>query len=78
MNLRDYLKAEGLTQEAFAKKLSPPVSQGKVNHWLSGSRRVSLAEALQIEQITGGAVTLHDMVAMRTQCHPREQQAEAA
>lgn len=78
MNLRDYLKAEGLTQEAFAKKLSPPVSQGKVNHWLSGSRRVSLAEALQIEQITGGKVTLRDMVAMRNPCVMQQPHAEAA
>ena len=78
MNLRDYLKAEGLTQEAFAKKLCPPVSQGKVNHWLSGSRRVSLAEALQIEQISCGKVTLRDMVAMRSPCAVRPARAEAA
>lgn len=46
---------------AFGKRLTPPVSAGKVNHWLRGTRRVSLAEALQIERLTGGEVTARDL-----------------
>lgn len=61
MHLRDYLHANGITQAAFGRLLSPPVSQGKVNHWLHGARRVSLSEALQIERLTQGAVTLQDL-----------------
>lgn len=61
MHLHDYLHENGITQAAFGRLLSPPVSQGKVNHWLHGARRVSLSEALQIERLTQGAVTLHDL-----------------
>lgn len=61
MNLRDYLTQNGITQAAFGRQLNPPVSQGKVNHWLHGARRVSLIEALQIERLTLGAVTLQDL-----------------
>jgi hypothetical protein len=48
MHLRDYLRQHNLSQAAFGQLISPPVSAGKVNHWLEGRRRVSLAEALQI------------------------------
>lgn len=61
MNLRDYLKSNRITQAEFAKRLDPPVSQGKVNHWLHGARRVSLVEAIQIERITEGKVRLQDL-----------------
>lgn len=57
MRLRDYLQKHQITQASFGQRMRPPVSQGKVNHWLKGSRRVSLAEALQIERITDGEVT---------------------
>lgn len=62
MRLRDYLQAHGLTQAAFGQRLCPPVSQGKVNHWINGTRRVSLAEALQIQAVTGGEVSPGDLV----------------
>lgn len=65
MQLRDYLKAKALSQAAFGQLLNPPVSQGKVNHWLSGTRRVSLAEALQIARVTGGEVTAEDLAGLR-------------
>lgn len=68
MNLRDYLTKNGITQEAFGRLLTPPVSQGKVNHWLHGARRVSLIEALQIERLTQGAVTLQDLAQLG---HPK-------
>lgn len=61
MKLRDYLQQRRITQAAFGQLMKPPVSQGKVNHWVNGTRRVSLAEALQIEALTGGAVTPRDL-----------------
>lgn len=64
MHLRDYLSAQGLSQAAFGLRLTPAVSQGKVNHWLEGRRRVSLAEALQIQHLTEGAVTLPELAGM--------------
>ncbi|MBL0918027.1 MAG: helix-turn-helix transcriptional regulator [Hydrogenophaga sp.] len=62
MRLRDYLQKHRLTQAAFGQRLHPPVTQGKVNHWINGTRRVSLAEALQIEAVTGGEVSPADLV----------------
>ncbi len=66
MRLRDYLQQHQITQAAFGQRMTPPVSQGKVNHWINGTRRVSLAEALQIEIVTGGAVTPRDLVTEAT------------
>lgn len=62
MRLRDYLHKHRITQAAFGLRMRPPVSQGKVNHWLNGTRRVSLAEALQIELLTAGEVTPPDLL----------------
>jgi DNA-binding transcriptional regulator YdaS (Cro superfamily) len=63
MKLRDYLLQQKLTQAAFGRQITPSVSQGKVNHWLQGTRRVSLSEALQIQRLTGGAVTVEELSA---------------
>lgn len=62
MRLRDYLSKHKLTQAAFGQRMRPPVSQGKVNHWLNGTRRVSLAEALQIQVLTEGEVEPTDLL----------------
>jgi DNA-binding transcriptional regulator YdaS (Cro superfamily) len=64
MHLRDYLRQHNLSQAAFGQLISPPVSAGKVNHWLEGRRRVSLAEALQILRLTKGQVTLAELAEM--------------
>ena len=61
MQLRDYLKKHQITMVAFGQLLSPPVSAGKVNHWLRRTRRVSLEEALQIGVLTSGEVTPHEL-----------------
>lgn len=66
MRLRDYLHKHRITQAAFGQRMRPPVSQGKVNHWLNGTRRVSLAEALQIELLTDGEVTPPDLLPAST------------
>lgn len=66
MQLRDYLKTHHITMVAFGQLLSPPVSAGKVNHWLRRTRRVSLEEALQIEALTSGAVTARELAWVKT------------
>jgi hypothetical protein len=65
MNLRQYILEAKLTQAEFGQMLQPPVSQGKVNHWLHGTRRVSLAEAIQIQRVTGDKVTVFDLAKQR-------------
>lgn len=62
MQLRDYLRKNQITMVAFGQLLKPPVSAGKVNHWLRRTRRVSLEEALQIETLTFGEVTPRELV----------------
>lgn len=69
MRLRDYLQQHRITQAAFGQRMSPPVSQAKVNHWLNGSRRVSLVEALQIQRITDGEVALEDLITPQGNAH---------
>lgn len=65
MELREWMRINGMSQQEFGAKLRPPASQGKVNHWLAGTRRVSLAEALHISiEVTGGAVSLQELAAM--------------
>jgi DNA-binding transcriptional regulator YdaS (Cro superfamily) len=66
MRLRDYLHKHRITQAAFGQRMRPPVSQGKVNHWINGTRRVSLSEALQIEVLTDGEVTPIDLLPTST------------
>ncbi|MDZ4282800.1 MAG: helix-turn-helix domain-containing protein [Hydrogenophaga sp.] len=80
MQLRDYLQRHRLTQAAFGRRLSPPVSQGKVNHWINGTRRVSLAEALQIERVTGGEIRPCDLVQVgsTTEAHQAAQDQSTA
>lgn len=66
MKLKTYLQVHGITMASFGQRLHPPVSAGKVNHWLRGTRRVSLEEALQIEVLTQGEVGLRELVNPRT------------
>lgn len=61
MQLKTYLQKHGITMASFGQRLDPPVSAGKVNHWLRGTRRVSLEDALQIEVLTQGEVGLREL-----------------
>lgn len=69
--MRNYLIKHRITMVAFGKLLDPPVSAGKVNHWLRGTRRVSLEEALQIEVLTDGVVTPRELA--RSKCQPEQE-----
>lgn len=60
MRLDAYLKERGMTQAAFGATLTPSASQSLVSQWIRGSTRITLAQALDIEAKTSGAVTPHD------------------
>ncbi len=64
MHLRDWMKLNNVTQQELARRMSPPVSQAKVSHWLQGARRIDLHSALQLEGITGGSVTVRDLAGL--------------
>jgi transcriptional regulator with XRE-family HTH domain len=57
MNLTDYLQTT--TQAEFAKRLG--VTQGLVTHWVNGRTRITAERAVQIEQVTDGQVTRHEL-----------------
>ena len=52
--LQTYLKAHGISQEAFARKVG--VTQPSVHRWLTGSAQPSKRIMLVIERETSGAV----------------------
>lgn len=64
--LAAYLEKHGLSQDDFAKKFLPPVSQGLVWQWLKWlenpqkGTRITAERAKEIEIITEGEVTRHD------------------
>lgn len=59
MDIRTYLEKNEISQKQFGKKLS--VTQGAVWQWLSGETRVTAERALEIEKVTSGEVTRHDL-----------------
>ncbi len=60
MELAKYIRSTiGVTQASFAKELG--VSQGLVWQWLNGRTKITPERAKQIEQVTQGAVTRHDI-----------------
>lgn len=67
MDLKTYLEEQGLSQEDFAKRFTPPVTQGLVWQWLEWMKnpdkgtRVTAERAKEIETITGGAVSRHEL-----------------
>ena len=64
MHLRDWMKLNNVTQQELARRMSPPVSQAKVSHWLQGARRIDLHSAIQLEGITAGSVTVRDLAGL--------------
>jgi len=56
--LAEYLKSEGLSQQAFADQLG--VTQGLVYQWLNMVLRISAEKAVQIETVTNGKLTRYD------------------
>ncbi|MGV8823986.1 YdaS family helix-turn-helix protein [Methylibium petroleiphilum] len=58
MKLTDYLKISHTTQDDFADRLG--VTQGMVGFWVRG-KPPTPARAVQIERVTGGAVSRRDL-----------------
>jgi DNA-binding transcriptional regulator YdaS (Cro superfamily) len=59
MNLTDYMQHAGLSQAALADLVG--VSQPMVSHWLTARKAITPERARQIEHVTGGAVTRHEL-----------------
>lgn len=62
MRLNEYLKSKGITQTEFGQKLSPPMTQMHISHVINGRVRISLERAVEIEEMTGGEVSVRDWV----------------
>lgn len=77
MKLNEYITAKGLSQSAFGNLLTPPASQGLVSQWINGTTRVTLERAIQIEDVTGGDVTVRDCLEMADP-EPKVADAKAA
>lgn len=65
MVLKDYLKANGIRSEDFAKTLE--VSHGGVLKWLTGERFPRPFALAKIESATNGQVTANDFTAQKIQ-----------
>lgn len=64
--LAAYLEKHGISQGDFAKKFTPPVTQGLVWQWLqwlenpAKGTRITVERAKEIERITAGEVRAFD------------------
>lgn len=59
MDIASYLKASGVTQEEFARRIGR--TQGAVSHWCLQKHRISAESALLIERATGGQVRASEL-----------------
>lgn len=59
MQLRQYIKESGIKRSQIAKKMN--ISEGTMNRLLHG-HDISLSVALKLERITGGAVTIYEIL----------------
>lgn len=62
MRLNEYLTKHGVTQAQFGLLMNPPRIQTHVSAWITGRLRVSLADAVQIERLTNGEVSVEDWI----------------
>ena len=65
MKLKDYLRANGIKSEDFAKSLD--VSHGGVLKWVTGERFPRPYALAKIENATDGQVTANDFTAQQIQ-----------
>ena len=73
MNLAAFLRAEKVSQAAFASQLG--VTQGLVWQWLNGRTKIVAERVLQIERATDGKVTRHEL---RPDLYPPEAETAQA
>lgn len=62
MKLLDYLKANSISDEDFARRVGVSISVGAVRKWKYGERVPRLPELVRIEELTDGAVTARDFL----------------
>lgn len=60
MTLKEWMRREGLTQEAAAKRLG--ATQQNISNWTLGKNTPTLRMAVTIEKRTRGAVTVAELV----------------
>lgn len=60
MTLREYLRASKVPISEIAEKLS--VSEGAVHKWVYLQRQPSITNAVRIEEMTGGKVSVSDLL----------------
>lgn len=76
--IQTYLDKHGLSQEEFAKKFKPAVTQGLIwqwSVWLKNPKkgtRITAERAIEIEAKTDGEITRHDL---RPDLYPNEREA---
>lgn len=75
MRLDDWMRENKLNQASLGARLNPPVSQGAISQIMRGDVRMRLDYALQIEEITCGAVTPKDCAEL---FRPKESAEQAA
>jgi DNA-binding transcriptional regulator YdaS (Cro superfamily) len=62
-----YLEKHGISQEKFAETFDPKVTQGLVWQWIQWLKnpkkgtRITAERAIEIEKLTKGEVTRHDL-----------------
>lgn len=59
MDLRTYLRDNGITQDELGRRVG--VTQASVAHWLAGRVRIPAERCGAIERATGGVVTRADL-----------------
>lgn len=64
MRLRQWLKQEKLTVRAFAASIGE--TDSITRKWVYGQRQPSLPKAVAIQEYTGGAVTVRDLIVADT------------
>lgn len=64
MRIDEYREKYGLSQAAFGEKLTPKAGQALVSQWELGNTRITIDRALNIQEVTGVEVTVHDCAAM--------------
>lgn len=62
MQLREYIRQQGLTYRSFGDKIGRDGAE--VWRWANGHRLPPVDVAVQIEDATGGKVTVRDLVSV--------------
>jgi DNA-binding transcriptional regulator YdaS (Cro superfamily) len=59
MTLADYLANHGISAAELGRRLN--ISRAQIHRYLTGRRRITAERAVQIEHVTEGNVTRHEL-----------------